>query len=68
MSNKRHNVISKDSVYMLIAKIISKRSKDPNTQVGAVIVSEDDLFVLSFGSSNKSFIPYDIKLVNTKNK
>lgn len=48
MSNKRHNVISKDSVYMLIAKIISKRSKDPNTQVGAVIVSEDDR-ILSIG-------------------
>lgn len=48
MSNKRRNVISKDEVYMLIAKIISKRSKDPNTQVGAVIVSEDDR-ILSIG-------------------
>ncbi len=48
MSNKRRNVISKDEVYMLIAKIISKRSKDPNTQVGAVIISNDDR-ILSIG-------------------
>lgn len=48
MANKRHNVISKNEVYMLIARIIAKRSKDPNTQVGAVIVSEDDR-ILSVG-------------------
>ena len=48
MANKRRNVISKDEVYMLIARIIAKRSKDPNTQVGAVIVSEDDR-ILSVG-------------------
>ena len=48
MANKRRNVISKDEVYMLIAEIISKRSKDPNTQVGAIIVSNDDR-ILSIG-------------------
>ena len=48
MANKRRNVISKEEVYMLIARIIAKRSKDPNTQVGAVIVSEDDR-ILSVG-------------------
>ena len=38
-TEKRKNVPSKTNVYMAIAKLISKRSKDPNTQVGAVIVS-----------------------------
>lgn len=47
-TEKRKNVPSKTNVYMAIAKLISKRSKDPNTQVGAVIVSKDDR-ILSVG-------------------
>ena len=48
MSDQRLNVLSKNDAYMLIAILISKRSKDPNTQVGAVIVSTRDR-VLSLG-------------------
>lgn len=48
MSDKNLNVISKKDAYMLIAKLIAKRSKDPNTQVGAVIVSDKDR-ILSLG-------------------
>lgn len=48
MSKKRLDVLSKQEAYMAIAKIISKRSKDPNTQVGSVIVSADDR-ILSLG-------------------
>lgn len=47
-TEKRKNVPSKANVYMAMAKLISKRSKDPNTQVGAVIVSSDDR-ILSVG-------------------
>ena len=47
-TDKRKNVPSKTNVYMAMAKLISKRSKDPNTQVGAVIVSRDDR-ILSVG-------------------
>lgn len=46
--DKRKNVPSRANVYMAMAKLISKRSKDPNTQVGAVIVSKDDR-ILSVG-------------------
>ena len=38
---KRNNVISWESYFMGIAHLSALRSKDPNTQVGAVIVDED---------------------------
>lgn len=47
-TGKRLNVPSKANIYMSMAKLISKRSKDPNTQVGAVIVSREDR-ILSMG-------------------
>ena len=47
-TEKRKNVPSRVNVYMAMAKLISKRSKDPNTQVGAIIVSKDDR-ILSVG-------------------
>jgi len=46
--DKRKDYISKDEMFMLMARIVSKRSKDPNTQVGAVIVSDNDR-ILSVG-------------------
>lgn len=45
---KRENAISRDDMYMTIAKVASLRSKDPNTQVGCVIVSDADR-ILSIG-------------------
>ena len=45
---KRKNYLNWDEYFMGIAKITSGRSKDPNTQVGAVIVSNDNR-VLSTG-------------------
>lgn len=45
---KRTNYMSKDESYMKMAQLIAKRSKDPNSQVGAVIVSSDDR-ILSMG-------------------
>ncbi len=42
---KRDNYIDWDTYFMLIAKISSMRSKDPNTQVGACIINEDKKIV-----------------------
>ena len=39
---KRKDYISWDEYFMAIAKLSAMRSKDPNTQVGACIVSEDN--------------------------
>ena len=46
--NKRDDYIDWDTYFMLICKISAMRSKDPNTQVGACIVSKDNK-ILSVG-------------------
>ncbi|MBQ0065520.1 MAG: dCMP deaminase family protein [Firmicutes bacterium] len=38
---KRENVLSWDEYFMSVAHLSAKRSKDPNTQVGACIVNPD---------------------------
>ena len=48
MSGKRTDYISWDEYFMAIAKLSAMRSKDPNTQVGACIVSPDNK-ILSIG-------------------
>ena len=48
MSDKREDYISWDEYFMGVAKLSAMRSKDPNTQVGACIVSEDNK-ILSMG-------------------
>ena len=48
MSEKRQDYISWDEYFMGIAKLSGMRSKDPNTQVGACIVSPDNK-ILSMG-------------------
>ncbi|KAI2498943.1 MafB19-like deaminase [Fragilaria crotonensis] len=45
---KRKNVISWDDYFMAMAFLTAKRSKDPNTQVGACIVSRDNV-ILALG-------------------
>lgn len=40
MSGKRTDYISKDCMYMSMCYLIAMRSKDPNSQVGAVIVDK----------------------------
>ena len=42
MSDKRKDYISWDEYFMGVAKLSALRSKDPNTQVGACIVSNDN--------------------------
>ena len=46
--NKREDYLSWDEYFMSIAILTAKRSKDPNTQVGACIVSNDNR-ILSIG-------------------
>lgn len=45
---KRKNYISWDEYFMGVSKLSGMRSKDPNTQVGACIVSDDNK-ILSMG-------------------
>lgn len=47
-SEKRKDYISWDEYFMAIAKLSAMRSKDPSTQVGACIVSNDNR-ILSIG-------------------
>lgn len=47
-NQKRENYISWDEYFMAIAKLSAMRSKDPSTQVGACIVSNDKR-ILSIG-------------------
>lgn len=48
MTGKRTDYISWDEYFMGIAQLAGMRSKDPNTQVGACIVSQDNK-ILSMG-------------------
>ena len=48
MSGKRTDYISWDEYFMGVATLSGMRSKDPNTQVGACIVSEEHK-ILSMG-------------------
>ena len=47
-SNKRMDYINWDEYFMGVAHLSGMRSKDPNTQVGACIVSDDNK-ILSMG-------------------
>ena len=42
---KRTDYISWDEYFMGVAKLAARRSKDPSTQVGACIVSQDDIII-----------------------
>lgn len=48
MQSKREDYISWDEYFMSVAKLSGMRSKDPNSQVGTCIVSQDNK-ILSMG-------------------
>lgn len=48
MTKKRENYLNWDEYFMAIAKLSAMRSKDPSTQVGACIVSDNNR-ILSIG-------------------
>lgn len=41
----RENYLSWDEIFMMIAKIIAQKSKDPSTQTGAVVVGRDNMIL-----------------------
>ena len=61
---KREDYINWDEYFMGIAMLAAKRSKDPNTQVGACIVSQDNI-IISTGYNgmpkgcSDDFFPWD---------
>ena len=63
---KRTDYISWDEYFMGVAMLAARRSKDPNTQVGACIVSEDNIIIstgyngMPKGCSDDEF-PWDRK-------
>ena len=58
MSDKRQDYISWDEYFMGVAMLSAMRSKDPHTQVGACIVS-DDHKILSMGYNG---FPMDVRM------
>ena len=48
LGNKRNDYLTWDEFFMGVASLAAKRSKDPNTQVGACIVDKDNR-ILSIG-------------------
>ena len=64
MTEKRSDYISWDEYFMGVALLASKRSKDPNTQVGACIVDENNVILTTgyngfpIGCSDDEF-PWD---------
>ena len=73
MQKKRENYIGWDSYFMGVAMLSAQRSKDPNTQVGACIVSQDNK-ILSLGYNgapngyDDEHMPWDREgdFINTK--
>lgn len=62
----KKDYISWDEYFMGIAELSSKRSKDPNTQVGACIVDEDNKIVgIGYNGAPKGFddkkMPWDVR-------
>ena len=71
MTEKRSDYISWDEYFMGVALLASKRSKDPNTQVGACIVDENNVILTTgyngfpIGCSDDE-VPWDREGENTK--
>ena len=68
---KRKDYISWDEYFMGVAKLAARRSKDPSTQVGACIVSPEDIIIstgyngMPKGCSDDEF-PWDREGEDTK--
>ena len=64
MPMKRQDYISWDEYFMGVAMLAARRSKDPSTQVGACIVSPDNI-IISTGYNGTGGIKTDIKQVGS---
>ena len=66
---KRENYITWDEYFMGVAMLAARRSKDPNTQVGACIVSPDNIIIstgyngLPNGCSDDEY-PWELSLIH----
>ena len=60
MSGKRQGYISWDEYFMGVAELSGMRSKDPNSQVGSCIVSQDNK-ILSMGYNG---FPWAVQMMN----
>ncbi len=60
MSDKRADYLSWDEYFMGVASLASKRSKDPNTQVGACIV-DSQKYIISVGYNG---MPLGLSLIH----
>lgn len=47
--------VFKSSIYMELAEVISKLSKDPNTKVGAVIIKDGKILGIGYNGAPKMF-------------
>ena len=56
---KRTDYISWDELFMGVAKLVAKRSKDPNSQVGAVIINPNNIIVGTGYNGMPNGIPDD---------
>lgn len=54
MSGKRRDYISWDEYFMGVSVLSGMRSKDPSTQVGACIVSDDNKILSMFRSATRA--------------
>ena len=63
MSGKRTDYISWDTYFMLVALISTERSKDPRTQVGAVIVKNNRILSVGYNGTPRGMtddeMPWD---------
>lgn len=73
VNKQREDYISWDEYFMAISKLSAMRSKDPNTQVGACIVSEDNrLLSIGYNGAPNGYkdykFPWDREGENLKTK
>lgn len=61
-------MISWNETWMNVAEEISKRSKDPSTHVGAVIVKDKQLLSLGYNGAPKSFLDEDVPQTHDNEK
>jgi len=60
MSGKRKDYISWETYFMLVAIISRERSKDPSTQVGAVIVKDNRIVSVGYNGTPKGMSDDDM--------
>lgn len=55
LENERYNRPSWSDTFFEIAKVVAKRSKDPHTKVGAVLVKDDHVLGIGYNGEPRAF-------------